>query len=132
MLSNMSTGKPVINVSNKIHLIPSTRHHCELYPNEKNLRGPLLLKELKEIVLHASAEAITTDLSLSPFDGDELPKILDLISQLQDNAQDEYRAHSICVIVGYALHDTSPLSSQPARAQFFKFCGLPEARLNAD
>ncbi|KAG1717957.1 hypothetical protein EDB19DRAFT_1062728 [Suillus lakei] len=56
--------------------------HCELYPSD-NLRGTQLLKTLKEIVVHASAETITTDLSLSPFDGDELSKILDLIDRFQ-------------------------------------------------
>lgn len=69
-----------------------------MYPNAKLQRAPLL-KDLKEVVVHASAgenssltactsrwkecaETITTDVSLSPFDGDELSKILDLISQL--------------------------------------------------
>ncbi|KAG1752371.1 uncharacterized protein EDB91DRAFT_512302 [Suillus paluster] len=97
---------------------------CELYPNAKNLEGPLLLKELKEIVVHASAETITTDLSLSPFDGDELSKILELISQLQDYKQDEYHARSICVIARFMRYFK--------RARFFNFGGLTEARLNAD
>lgn len=39
----------------------------------------------------------------------------------------------LCVIsVSSALQNTSPLTSRPAQAQFFNFCGLPEARLNAD
>ncbi|KAG2361745.1 hypothetical protein BDR07DRAFT_1408786 [Suillus spraguei] len=41
------------------------RQHCELYPSDK-LPGPQLLKELKEVVVYANAEIITTDLSLSP------------------------------------------------------------------
>jgi hypothetical protein len=35
-------------------------------------------------------ETITTDLSLSPFDGDELTKILDLIGQLQGERKVSY------------------------------------------
>jgi len=69
-----------------------------LYPN-KNLPCPSLLEELREIVVHASAgenlcsastqrskecvETVTSDLSLSPFDGSELSKILELIGHLQ-------------------------------------------------
>jgi hypothetical protein len=94
--------------------------HCELYPSNE-LPNPQLLKELKQVVIHASAEIITTDLSLSPFDGDELSKILDLIDRLEDDHQG---AHYTCVIVRFMRYFS--------RAQFFNFCGLPEARLNAD
>ncbi|KAG0697316.1 hypothetical protein DFH29DRAFT_946926 [Suillus ampliporus] len=97
--------------------------HCELYPNG-NLPGPQLLKELKEVVVHASAETITTDVSLSPFDGDELSKILDLIGRLQENVENEGSAYSICVIARFMRYFT--------RAKFFNFCGLPAARLDAD
>ncbi|KAG1873588.1 hypothetical protein DFJ58DRAFT_759103 [Suillus subalutaceus] len=94
--------------------------HCEMYPN-KNLLCTQLLKELKEVVVHASAETITTDVSLSPFDGDELSKILDLIDQLGENVGGAY---SICVIARFMRYFT--------RAKFFNFCGLPSARLDAD
>ncbi|OAX43355.1 hypothetical protein K503DRAFT_853348 [Rhizopogon vinicolor AM-OR11-026] len=99
--------------------------HCEMYPNV-NLDGPALLKELREVVVHASAENVTTDLSLSPFDGDELSKISDLISQIQENVQrkGEYQVHSICVIARFMRYF--------ARAKFFNFCGLAAARLDAD
>lgn len=97
--------------------------HCELYPSDK-LPGPQLLKELKEVVVYANAEIITTDLSLSPFDGDELSKILDLIDRLEDVDKADRGAHYICVIVRFMRYFS--------RAQFFNFCGLPEARLNAD
>ncbi|KAG2128967.1 hypothetical protein DEU56DRAFT_915289 [Suillus clintonianus] len=93
-----------------------TTQHCELYPSAK-LPHTLKLKELKELVVHASAEIITTDLSLSPFDGDELSNILSLIDRVEG-------AHSICVIVRFMRYFT--------RAQFFNFYGLSEARLNAD
>ncbi|KAG1734990.1 hypothetical protein EDB19DRAFT_1725421 [Suillus lakei] len=112
MLLNISTGKSVI-INGRLIRFLLPRQHCEMYPNE-NLTCPQLLKELKEVVVHASAETITTDVSLSPFDGDELSKILDLIGQLEDKVGGAY---SICVI---------------ARAKFFNFCGLPAARLDAD
>ncbi|KAG2751243.1 hypothetical protein P692DRAFT_20774981 [Suillus brevipes Sb2] len=94
--------------------------HCEMYPDAK-LERTDLLKDLKEVVVHASAETITTDVSLSPFDGDELSKILDLISQLGDGVGDVY---SICVIARFMRYFV--------RSKFFNFCGLPAARLDAD
>ncbi|KAG2361740.1 hypothetical protein BDR07DRAFT_1408763 [Suillus spraguei] len=97
--------------------------HCEMYPNQNLSCTQLLklLKELKEVVVHASAETITTDVSLSPFDGDELAKILELINQLGDNVGGSY---SVCVIARFMRYFT--------RAKFFNFCGLPTARLDAD
>ncbi|KAG1782860.1 hypothetical protein EV702DRAFT_1058666 [Suillus placidus] len=114
----------VLGVEKWSHIKYAIQHqywqHCELYPSDK-LPCAQLLKELKEVVVHASAEVITTDLSLSPFDSDELSKILDLIDRFEDNVQG---AHYTCVIVRFMRYFS--------RAQFFNFCGLPEARLNAD
>ncbi|KAG1892878.1 uncharacterized protein F5891DRAFT_1068603 [Suillus fuscotomentosus] len=89
--------------------------HCESYPKHQMDR-PKIIKELRELVMHASAEIITSDTSLSPFDGDELSRILELINHLKENALDN-DPHSTCVI---------------DRAKFFNFCGLPCARLEAD
>ncbi|KAG1805185.1 uncharacterized protein BJ212DRAFT_877498 [Suillus subaureus] len=88
----------VLGVEKWSHIKYAIQHqywqHCELYPSDK-LPGRQLLKELKEVVMHASAEIITTDLSLSPFDADELSKILDLIDRLENDVQG---AHYTCVI----------------------------------
>ncbi|KAG1891990.1 hypothetical protein F4604DRAFT_2746 [Suillus subluteus] len=125
-LDEMPTAKifdGVLGVEKWSHIKYAIQHqywqHCELYPSDK-LPGPQLLKELKEVVVHASAEIITTDLSLSPFDSDELSKILHLIDRFEDDIQG---AHYTCVIVRFMRYFS--------RAQFFNFCGLPEARLNA-
>lgn len=96
--------------------------HCEMYPNAK-LQRTMLLKDLKEVVVHASAETITTDVSLSPFDGDELSKILDLISQLGE-PESVGDAYTLCVVARFMRYFV--------RAKFFNFCGLPAARLDAD
>ncbi|KAG2751246.1 hypothetical protein P692DRAFT_20830991, partial [Suillus brevipes Sb2] len=114
----------VVGVEKWSHIKYAIQHqywqHCELYPSD-HLQGPKLLKELKAVVMYASAEVITTDLSLSPFDSDELSRILDLIDRFEDNVNG---AHYTCVIVRFMRYFS--------RAQFFNFCGLPEARLNAD
>lgn len=96
--------------------------HCESYPKHQMDR-PKIIKELRELVMHASAEIITSDTSLSPFDGDELSRILELINHLKENALDN-DPHSTCVIARFMHYFY--------RAKFFNFCGLPCARLEAD
>ncbi|KAG2151069.1 uncharacterized protein EDB93DRAFT_318904 [Suillus bovinus] len=97
--------------------------HCERYPNHQTDRVKLL-KELREVVMHASAEIITSDMSLSPFDADELSKILELINHLRENAEENDCPHSTCIIARFMHYFY--------RAKFFNFCGLPCARLDAD
>ncbi|KAG1724594.1 hypothetical protein EDB19DRAFT_296258 [Suillus lakei] len=97
--------------------------HCERYPNYKMDRVKLL-RELREVVMHASAEIITTDMSSSPFDADELSRILELINHLQENAQENDFPHSTCIIARFMHYFY--------RSKFFDFCGLPCARLDAD
>ncbi|KAJ8586107.1 hypothetical protein M405DRAFT_377999 [Rhizopogon salebrosus TDB-379] len=97
--------------------------HCERYPNHE-LDRVKLVKELRELVMHASAEILTSDMSLSPFDADELSRILELINHLHENAKDDNSPHSIFVIARFMHYF--------ARAKFFNFCGLPCARLDAD
>ncbi|KAG1775692.1 hypothetical protein EV702DRAFT_1116121 [Suillus placidus] len=96
--------------------------HCELYPNHQMDRLKII-KELRELVMHASAEIITSDVSLSPFDADELSRILGLISHLKENAEDN-DPYSTCVIARFMHYFY--------RNKFFNFCGLPCARLEAD
>ncbi|KAG2078422.1 hypothetical protein BDR04DRAFT_1226420 [Suillus decipiens] len=97
--------------------------HCERYPNHQMDRVKLL-KELREVVMHASAEIITSDISLSPFDADELSRILELINHLRENAEENDFPHSTCIIARFMHYFY--------RAKFFNFCGLPCARLDAD
>ncbi|KAJ8582941.1 hypothetical protein M405DRAFT_829752 [Rhizopogon salebrosus TDB-379] len=80
--------------------------------------------ELREIVVHASADVITSDKSLSPFGVEELSKILDLIGHLQETTSVQCRPYSMCVIARFMQYF--------ARAKFFNFCGQPWARLEAD
>lgn len=98
--------------------------HCESYPKHQ-MNRPEIIKELRQLVMHASAEIITSDTSLSPFDGDELSRILELINHLKENALDsDNDPHSTCVIARFMHYFY--------RAKFFNFCGLPCARLEAD
>ncbi|KAG2138064.1 uncharacterized protein EDB93DRAFT_1253449 [Suillus bovinus] len=102
-----------------------------MYPNA-NLPCTQLLKELKEVVVHASAETITTDVSLSPFDGDELSKILDLIDKLGGKR----KVSPVALLISQSREWGDCLAARLmryfVRAKFFNFCGLPAARLDAD
>ncbi|KAG2112941.1 hypothetical protein BD769DRAFT_1491475 [Suillus cothurnatus] len=97
--------------------------HCERYPKHK-LDQVKLLKELRAVIVHASAEIITSDTSLSPFGADELSRILDLINHLQEIAQETEFSHPICVIARFMHYF--------CKAKYYNFCGLPWARLDAD
>ncbi|KAG1767358.1 hypothetical protein EV702DRAFT_1036102 [Suillus placidus] len=97
--------------------------HCERYPKHEFDRVKLL-KELREVAVHASAEIITSDISLSPFGADELSRILELVSHLQENAEEINFPHSTCVIAKFMHYF--------CRAKYYNFCGLPCARLDAD
>ncbi|KAG2133826.1 uncharacterized protein EDB93DRAFT_1173652 [Suillus bovinus] len=97
--------------------------HCERYPKH-TLDRVQLLKELKVIVVHASAEIITSDISLSPFGADELTRILELLNQLQESAQESDFPHCTCVIARFMHYF--------CKAKYYNFCGLPWARLDAD
>ncbi|KAG2131676.1 hypothetical protein DEU56DRAFT_813819 [Suillus clintonianus] len=96
--------------------------HCEYYPIHQ-INRPQIIKELRELVMHTSAEVITSDISLSPFDADELSRIMELINHLKENDLDN-DPHSTCVIARFMHYFY--------RAKFFNFCGLPCARLEAD
>ncbi|KAG2094834.1 uncharacterized protein F5147DRAFT_642204 [Suillus discolor] len=119
--------------------------HCELYPNNREAESQNgLLMELREIIVHAGADVITSEKSLSPFGGEELSKILELINHLQgaqmhtntaklrvtqitrlpETTSEACSPHSICVIARFMQYF--------ARAKFFNFCGQSCARLEAD
>ncbi|KAG1790389.1 uncharacterized protein HD556DRAFT_1391458 [Suillus plorans] len=99
--------------------------HCELYPNNREEEsGKGLLAELREIIVHASADVITSETSLSPFGGEDLSKILDLIDHLKETTSETCSPYSICVIARFMRYF--------ARAKFFNFCGQSCARLGAD
>lgn len=97
--------------------------HCERYPKHE-LDRVKLLKELRAIVVHASAEIITSDASLSPFGADELSSILELVNNLQESAREFDFPHSTCVIARFMHYF--------CKSKYYNFCGLPCARLDAD
>ncbi|KAG1750422.1 uncharacterized protein EDB91DRAFT_1046022, partial [Suillus paluster] len=101
--------------------------HCERYPNHK-LDRVKLLKELREVVVHASAEIITSDTSVSPFGADELSRILELVNHLQGAT-----LYTRCNVPRrFTVLTVARFMHYFCRSKYFNFCGLPCARLDAD
>ncbi|KAG2107851.1 hypothetical protein BD769DRAFT_1500456 [Suillus cothurnatus] len=70
-----------------------------LYPHNRYLPRQIF-DELREIIIHANAETITSDTSLAPFDGNELARMLDLMDRIEGNI-DKMHAHSVCVVARF-------------------------------
>ncbi|KAG0706666.1 hypothetical protein DFH29DRAFT_995792 [Suillus ampliporus] len=115
-----------------------SRYHCELYPHNRYLPRQVF-EELREIIIHADAETITSDTSLAPFDGNELAKMLDLMDRVegetlvkyfrlklnvQPGSIDKMHAHSVCVVARFMRLFT--------KVKYMNFCGQPGARVDAD
>ncbi|KAF8844196.1 hypothetical protein BDN67DRAFT_1066314 [Paxillus ammoniavirescens] len=113
--------------------------HCELFPDSlyilpaKDLpasdsqSAELLVHELKQIIMHASGDALTSKTSLVPFDKEELGKMLELMDHIRDSFGTSDTPISPCVKVLMAR-----LMRTFAHARFFNFYGEIGARLDAD
>lgn len=96
--------------------------HCELFPYENRVT-PVVLEELKQMIMHAAAVTLTSATSVSPFDKDELEKMLDLVMNIEGTLEGEF-THTRCVVARFM--------SEFTKARFFNFCGQPGARLDSD
>ncbi|KAF9225083.1 hypothetical protein BS17DRAFT_879243 [Gyrodon lividus] len=122
-VESMENVKGVSNLGHVRYLIEAEYWmHCELFPNRRYL-PKALFDELKEIVLHANTEIITSDTSLSPYDKEELSGIYSLLDSIQTGGE-VFRPHSVWV--------TARLMRQFAKVKFVNWCGQPSARLDAD
>ncbi|OAX34995.1 hypothetical protein K503DRAFT_868561 [Rhizopogon vinicolor AM-OR11-026] len=96
--------------------------HIELFPNKRYLPEDVVLK-LKEFVIYAHAESITSETSLAPFSPDEVARMLDLMDLLMSSVNKGHE-HSVWIVarfMGSFYH-----------AKFANFCGQPGARLDSD
>ncbi|KAG1833999.1 hypothetical protein DFJ58DRAFT_735976 [Suillus subalutaceus] len=103
--------------SHDLHTTNPDRRHVELFPNKRSLPKDVVMK-LKEIVMHAHAENITSETCLAPFAADEVAN-----SDTDDSVHKE-REHSVWIV--------ARLMRLFCNAKFVNFCGQPGARLNVD
>ncbi|KAG1870813.1 hypothetical protein F4604DRAFT_1955924 [Suillus subluteus] len=115
----------------RVDLMPTqttSRAHCELFPHENRVT-PVVLEELKQMIMHAAAVTITSVTSVAPFERDELEKMLDLVREIEGTSsgkgtlEGEF-THTRCVVARFM--------SEFIKAKFFNFCGQPGARLDSD
>ncbi|KAG1847628.1 hypothetical protein F4604DRAFT_1935869 [Suillus subluteus] len=108
--------------------------HIELFPNKRVLPEDIVVT-LKEIVMHAHAENITSETCLAPFAPNEVASMLELVNHLKgasfpdarellliifSDSTNKEREHSVW-IAGFFCN-----------AKFVNFCGQPGARLDVD
>ncbi|KAG2060583.1 hypothetical protein BDR06DRAFT_1017044 [Suillus hirtellus] len=98
------------------------RRHVELFPNKRSLPEDVVVK-LKEIVMFAQAENITSETCLAPFASDEVANMLGLVDSLMDSANKE-REHSVWIVARFTRIFCN--------AKFVNFCGQLGARLGVD
>ncbi|KAG2135052.1 hypothetical protein BD769DRAFT_449254 [Suillus cothurnatus] len=96
--------------------------HIELFPNRRFLPENDIVN-LKEIVMLAQAENITSETCLAPFASDEVDSMLGLVDLLMSSANKE-REHSVWIVARFMRLFCN--------AKFVNFCGQPGARLDVD
>ncbi|KAF8838705.1 hypothetical protein BDN67DRAFT_1012905 [Paxillus ammoniavirescens] len=114
------------------------RMHCELFPNRRYL-PEAIVDELKETILHANTEIITSDLSLSPYDKEELSGIYSLLDSIQ-SIYHSLKFLIVLLIELFSWQEGVPptlslgnrLMRQFTKVKFVNWCGQPTARLDAD
>lgn len=100
----------------------ASRTHCELFPHENRVT-PVVLEELKQMIMHAAAVTITSVTCVAPFEKEELEKMLDLVMNIEGTLDGQF-THTRCVVARFM--------SEFIKAKFFNFCGQPGARLDSD
>lgn len=96
--------------------------HVELYPNFRRLQRTDY-EELRNILIHARADKITSPNSLVSFEADDIGTFLDLVDKLQGSINEE-NAYALCVV--------ARLMRSFSHNRFVNFHGQPSARLNAN
>ncbi|KAG2094286.1 hypothetical protein BD769DRAFT_1644634 [Suillus cothurnatus] len=96
--------------------------HVELFPNKRSLPEDVVVK-LKEIVMLAQAENITSETCLAPFASDEVNSMLGLVDSLMSSTNKEHE-HSVWIAARF--------TRLFCNAKFVNFCGQPGARLGVD
>ncbi|KAG1779959.1 hypothetical protein EV702DRAFT_1211427, partial [Suillus placidus] len=115
--------------------------HCELFPHENRVT-PVVLEELKQMIMHAAAVTITSVTSVAPFERDELEKMLNLVMNIEGSSGKGLRTRSRLLMFsmtgtleGQFTHTRCVVArfmSEFIKAKFFNFCGQPGARLDSD
>ncbi|KAG2038646.1 hypothetical protein BDR03DRAFT_895142 [Suillus americanus] len=100
--------------------------HIELFPNKRSLPEDVVVK-LKEIVMLAQAENITSESCLAPFASNEVDSMLGLVDSLMTRF-----TRLLCKPRPVLVCAAHFLTALLGNAKFVNFCGQPGARLGVD
>ncbi|KAG2106115.1 hypothetical protein BD769DRAFT_1393244 [Suillus cothurnatus] len=104
--------------------------HIELFPNKRVLPGDIVVT-LKEIVMHAHAENITSETCLAPFAPDEIASMLGLVDYLKGASFPNARG-LLLIVFPDSTNKEPRFMRLFCNAKFVNFCGQPGARLDVD
>ncbi|KAG2123804.1 hypothetical protein DEU56DRAFT_828767 [Suillus clintonianus] len=62
--------------------------HCELFPNTLNVTE-VVIRELKSILVQASADRVTSKFSTSPYDADHISTMLEVVNNIEPQSKSE-------------------------------------------
>ncbi|KAG1878623.1 hypothetical protein C8R48DRAFT_687549 [Suillus tomentosus] len=96
--------------------------HIELFPNRRFLPEDIVV-ELKEFVMYAQADSITSQTSVVQFASDEIANILSLVDLLRKSAN-KNREHSVWIAARIMKH--------LCETKFVNFYGQPGTRLDVE
>ncbi|KAF8889708.1 hypothetical protein BD779DRAFT_1520584 [Infundibulicybe gibba] len=98
-------------------------YHCFLFPTICELKAEMV-DELRDIVLHAMGDVMTSTTSTVPYTAEDLQNILSISNGLRSINCRTHFGGSMCIY--------SRLMSIFVRQRFLNFHGQPSARLNRD
>jgi len=98
------------------------RYHCLLFPRSLTLtKGHV--NELRDILVHATGDAITSTTTTVPYSVEDLQKMLALLNHLTENVSSDHQG-TTCVLSRFMFIF--------ARQRFYDFHGQPGARLSRE
>ncbi|TFK34470.1 hypothetical protein BDQ12DRAFT_738210 [Crucibulum laeve] len=97
-------------------------YHCQLFPTTLAITHEHV-NELRDLLMHAIGDTMTSQTSTSPYDHDDLQKLLGLTNSLKKNVGTSYGGSTFLL---------SRLMHTFARHRFLNWHGEPCARLNRD
>ncbi|KAG1859589.1 hypothetical protein DFJ58DRAFT_682285 [Suillus subalutaceus] len=111
--------------------------HIELFPNKRSLPEDIVV-ELKELVLFAQADSITSPTSLTRFTSDQIASILSLVDLLTSKSIPDAGSSLIVFSASannkreHSVWTVARFMGDFCNTKFLNFCGQPGARLDVD
>ncbi|KAG1763635.1 hypothetical protein EDD22DRAFT_886664 [Suillus occidentalis] len=80
------------------------KKHCELFPNTLNV-SEAIIRELKSILVHASADRVTSKFSTSPYAVENLLTMLELVNNIEPQGKSKDGCSAWTIGISYGQND---------------------------